>query len=130
MESEPSIEVKPRDDKGRHLVIARHSGTEHRHRFDVDSQFHRKQFREAVVSRFGLDDDAHGWIEEQIITAAAAVDSSGQLWTPNTIDLVDVEAKPVHWFWPNYIPEGAITVIDSDPGEGKSTVLVDIAARH
>ncbi len=130
MVTELQIQVKPRDQRGRHLVIATHSGTVHKHRFDVEDQGERKKFREVVIARFGLPDDAHGWIEDKLVADAAAVDSSGQLWTPNTIGLADVVAQPVHWFWDNYFPEGAVTLLDSDPGEGKSTALVDIAARH
>jgi hypothetical protein len=44
--------------------------------------------------------------------------------------MADVHAKPVRWSWQNYLPEGAIAVLDSDPGEGKSTMLTDISARH
>jgi hypothetical protein len=35
----------------------------------------------------------------------------------------------VHWLWPGRIPSGKITVLDGDPGLGKSTITLDIAAR-
>jgi hypothetical protein len=40
-----------------------------------------------------------------------------------------VEPERVRWLWPGYIPFGKVTVVDGDPGLGKSTILIDIAAR-
>ncbi|MFN0095069.1 MAG: AAA family ATPase [Dehalococcoidia bacterium] len=45
------------------------------------------------------------------------------------VPLADIRAERVEWLWPGRIPCGALTVVDGDPGLGKSTVLVDIAAR-
>jgi hypothetical protein len=42
-------------------------------------------------------------------------------------DTVTLEA--VVWLWPGYIPFRKVTVLDGDPGLGKSTILIDIAAR-
>jgi hypothetical protein len=125
------IDVRPRDDKGRHLVIAQHGPAKHTHRFDVDSQFHRKQFREAVVSKFGLDEDAHGWIEEHLVTKAAAVDVSGDtaLFTPVVTMLDTVTPQKVEWLWPNKIAIGKNNLLCGDPGLGKSLLALDIAAR-
>jgi len=39
-----------------------------------------------------------------------------------------IEAKPVRWIWPNRIPAGALTVIDGNPGVGKSTLLAELIA--
>ena len=35
----------------------------------------------------------------------------------------NVTAKPVDWLWYPYIPYGKLTVIQGDPGEGKSCLL-------
>ncbi len=43
--------------------------------------------------------------------------------------LSDVEPLPLEWFWPGRIPLGMMTVLDGDPGLGKSTVTLDLAAR-
>ena len=40
-----------------------------------------------------------------------------------------VRAARVQWLWPRRIPSGKVTVVDGDPGLGKSTVLLDFAAR-
>ncbi|HEV3083594.1 MAG TPA: AAA family ATPase, partial [Gemmataceae bacterium] len=51
---------------------------------------------------------------------------------PNTDGFVVIsEVAPcaVPWVWPGWIPAGKITVLDGDPGTGKSTLLIDLAAR-
>lgn len=40
-----------------------------------------------------------------------------------------VSAKRVKWLWEPYIPFGKITVVQGDPGDGKTTLVLDIAAR-
>jgi RecA-family ATPase len=43
--------------------------------------------------------------------------------------LSEVEPEQVSWLWPARIPKGKLTVLDGDPGLGKSATTVDIAAR-
>jgi hypothetical protein len=43
--------------------------------------------------------------------------------------LSEVEVENVDWLWQGYIPLGKMTIIDGDPGLGKSTAVLDIAAR-
>jgi AAA domain len=40
-----------------------------------------------------------------------------------------IKAEPVIWLWPRYLPAGMLSVIDGDPGLGKSTLTNDLAAR-
>jgi hypothetical protein len=40
-----------------------------------------------------------------------------------------VDPEHVRWLWPGYIPFGKVTVLDGDPGLGKSTIMIDVAAR-
>jgi hypothetical protein len=40
-----------------------------------------------------------------------------------------VRPEAVVWLWPGYIPFRKVTVLDGDPGLGKSTILIDLAAR-
>ena len=40
-----------------------------------------------------------------------------------------VEETRVNWLWPGLIPLGAITLLDGDPGLGKSLLTLDLAAR-
>lgn len=39
-----------------------------------------------------------------------------------------VTAKKVDWLWYPYIPYGRITVVQGDPGEGKTTFVLNVAA--
>lgn len=43
--------------------------------------------------------------------------------------MVDVSPERVSWLWPGRIPAGKLTVVDGDPGDGKSTLSIDLAAR-
>jgi hypothetical protein len=43
--------------------------------------------------------------------------------------VAEVERERVRWLWEDRIPRGKITVIDGDPGVGKSTVTLTIAAK-
>ena len=48
---------------------------------------------------------------------------------PHIIVLSAVKAAPPQWLWPGWIPLGKLVVLDGDPGLGKSTLLLDLAAR-
>lgn len=39
-----------------------------------------------------------------------------------------VSSKAVDWLWYPYIPYGKITILQGDPGEGKSTMMMQLAA--
>lgn len=40
----------------------------------------------------------------------------------------EVKQRKIEWLWYPYIPYGKITVLQGDPGEGKSTFILNIAA--
>jgi len=40
----------------------------------------------------------------------------------------DVQVTEVKWLWEPYIPIGKITIIQGDPGEGKTTMILAIAS--
>ena len=44
------------------------------------------------------------------------------------ISLSEVELQEVEWLWYPYIPFGKITIIQGDPGEGKTTLGLRLAA--
>ena len=48
--------------------------------------------------------------------------------TLKLIRMNEVEATETQWLWYPYIPFGKITVIQGDPGDGKTTVVLAIAA--
>lgn len=39
------------------------------------------------------------------------------------------ELKPVEWLWEKRVPQGKVTIIEGDPGVGKSSMVVDLVAR-
>ena len=44
------------------------------------------------------------------------------------IDVLGVEAKAVEWLWSGWVPYGSITVLDGDPGLGKSILTCALAS--
>lgn len=44
-------------------------------------------------------------------------------------NLATVKVARVDWLWRAWLPRGAVTVLEGDPGLGKSTIAIDIAAR-
>lgn len=44
------------------------------------------------------------------------------------IQLSQVETQMVRWLWYPFIPYGKLTIIQGDPGDGKSTFILNIAA--
>lgn len=43
--------------------------------------------------------------------------------------LWDVRASKVEWLWPGRLPLGKLAILDGDPGLGKSSLTLDLAAR-
>jgi replicative DNA helicase len=40
-----------------------------------------------------------------------------------------IQSKPLKWLWPGWLPTGAVTIVDGDPGCGKTHIACDLAAR-
>ncbi len=45
------------------------------------------------------------------------------------IRLSEVESQEVKWLWYPFIPYGKLTIIQGDPGDGKTTLVLNIAAK-
>lgn len=45
------------------------------------------------------------------------------------IKMSDIKEEEIEWLWYPYIPFGKITIIQGDPGEGKSTFILNVAAK-
>ena len=45
------------------------------------------------------------------------------------IHFSDVEAQQINWLWYPFIPYGKLSIIQGDPGDGKSTLILNIAAK-
>ena len=55
---------------------------------------------------------------------------------PNTATIVegvtplsDFKSLPLHWLWPGHILRGKLTILEGDPGLGKSLFTLDLASR-
>ena len=44
------------------------------------------------------------------------------------ITMRDIEAEQVSWLWKPYIPLGKISIVQGDPGDGKTTMMLAVAA--
>jgi hypothetical protein len=45
------------------------------------------------------------------------------------VELDRLVPEPVTWLWPGWLAAGKLAVLDGDPGQGKSLVTLDLAAR-
>lgn len=43
--------------------------------------------------------------------------------------LDSIRERQVSWLWPGYLPRGKLVMLDGDPGDGKSVMTCDLAAR-
>ncbi|MEQ8717165.1 MAG: AAA family ATPase [Acidimicrobiales bacterium] len=82
----------------------------------------------------GVDAAAEAWFDDPVSVEGTApaeecryerLQSTGA----SVIRLGDVEPEVVRWMWPGRMPFGKLTMLDGDPGVGKSTLALDIAAR-
>ncbi len=60
---------------------------------------------------------------------AAQYDDAPAVGTPVIIQMAAVQPQCVEWLWPGRVPLGKLTVLEGDPGLGKSTLTLDLAAR-
>lgn len=76
----------------------------------------------------GVDDyfAAGGNMQELLSWCEDAPDPDA---TPVGVSMADIEPEQVEWFWNRRIPKGKVTILDGDPGRGKSLILYDLAAR-
>ena len=52
----------------------------------------------------------------------------GQKAELKIIRMSEVESQEVKWLWYPFIPYGKLTIIQGDPGDGKTTLVLNIAA--
>lgn len=47
---------------------------------------------------------------------------------PRILCMADIEAQEVAWLWKPYIPKGKLTLLEGDPGQGKTWLALQLAA--
>lgn len=63
------------------------------------------------------------------LAAFDALGEEGASAAPGLVRLQSVDPVPVDWLWSNYLPIGQGTLISGDPGDGKTWLGLDLAAR-
>lgn len=53
----------------------------------------------------------------------------GQKTELKIIRMSEVESQEVKWLWYPFIPYGKLTIIQGDPGDGKTTLVLNIAVK-
>jgi putative DNA primase/helicase len=48
---------------------------------------------------------------------------------PSVIRMSQIRSMPVEWVWGGWLPKGTVTLFDGNPGEAKSTAVMDLIAR-
>lgn len=120
------IECGPTDNSGKRTITAILGTHRHRDKFDIDDSFKRAKFRDKVIGAFDLDEGAHEYIEGKILSAA---ESSESIIQCSTVRMSDVAPEQVEWLWRERMAIGKLTLLVGDPGQGKSFLTLDIAAR-
>ncbi len=101
-------------------------------RLDVGSPASRQACAKHLAARIGihgmdwlavLDRFAHG------IPGCRVVDAIDPRTEAIITVLDSVAPRAVEWLWRHRIPEGMLTILDGDPGLGKSMLTLDLAAR-
>ena len=60
---------------------------------------------------------------EDLVPSSAVPEASVKL-----ISMADVPLLEVEWLWKPYIPFGKVTIIQGNPGEGKTTLALRLAS--
>jgi hypothetical protein len=78
-----------------------------------------------------LQSDGQDWAEDKRGDAWEAPKAGRTPAKPNATGTLLSEVAPerVEWLWPGRIPLGKLSIIDGDPGLGKSVLTLDLAAR-
>ena len=45
------------------------------------------------------------------------------------IRMSDIESQEIKWLWYPFIPYGKLTIVQGDPGDGKTTMILNLAAK-
>src|SRR5215204_3319704 len=71
----------------------------------------------------------HSMTNAELDDVALRLDRIRQAPHLEVLQLSNVQPKPIEWLWKDRIAIGKVTVLAGDGGQGKSTILCDLAAR-
>lgn len=139
---EITVKAEPADANGKYRVITQYGTRQHVDKVDPDSSFVRQKWREAACKECrirgewtpeGGDNDAaiHAELENKLMAAVIEADMGPAVgvWQPTVSTMATIAPQTTAWLWEQHFPAGAISVIDGDPGLGKSQLTTDIGAR-
>ncbi|MGQ0774583.1 MAG: AAA family ATPase [Pseudonocardiales bacterium] len=87
---------------------------------------------DGVAAEVSLEIPSGGKDVSDHLDAGYSLDALALLPVDEEIDahrLDRVRIKEVAWLWPGYLPMGKLAIIEGDPGDGKSVLTIDLAAR-
>jgi hypothetical protein len=70
-----------------------------------------------------------GVLEPARLAVVGGSDDEGTERELDSLDLSSLRPRRIDWLWPGYVPLRKVTILDGDPGLGKSTLVLDLAAR-
>jgi hypothetical protein len=68
-------------------------------------------------------------LEPARLAVVGGSDDEGTERELDSLDLSSLRPRRIDWLWPGYVPLRKVTILDGDPGLGKSTLVLDLAAR-
>lgn len=90
--------------------------------------------QEVTLTADGLEDMRNDCMD-MLQAIIAMLDGAKYLWQGvqktelKMIRMSEVESQEVKWLWYPFIPYGKLTIIQGDPGDGKTTLVLNIAAK-
>ena len=124
---------------GRHVaLLPDNDSVGQRHARDVARRLKGIAASVVIVELPGLPakGDAVQWIaaggtreELDRLTEAAREAATTPRGPEVLVRLSDVQAEQIQWIWPGRLPASKLVTVDGDPGLGKSTMVIDWAAR-
>jgi hypothetical protein len=82
-----------------------------------------------LLYRIDLEADDRGLVQGVLEALAVRYGDGAVKVDTSVFNPARIEPEPVHWLWNGRIARGKLTVIDGDPGLGKSVLTCEIAAR-
>lgn len=123
------------------IVLPDHDDPGREHADDVARSCHAAELKVQIVTLPDLapKGDVSDWLDAgHTRDELEALVQAAPLWTPTAwgdgqqielVTLADVQPEPIEWIWPGRIAKRKYVLLSGDPGLGKSTVLLDLAAR-